>query len=123
MATLGERLKQIRTSLPKKTSQEAFAESLTTTRAAYVKYEMDLVVPNEVFISHVCNVYDISPLWLKDGEGEMKKLPADDEELVDRVMAGENEFAKSVMKAFAKLSDEEWLKLRDVVDALKKTGL
>jgi transcriptional regulator with XRE-family HTH domain len=122
MSTLGERLKTVRTSLPHKMSQEAFAESLSTTRAAYVKYEMDMVQPNEVFISHVCSTYDISPLWLKDGEGEMKKLPADDEELVDRVMAGENEFAKSVMKAFAKLSDEEWRKLRDVVEALKKAG-
>ena len=123
MTTLGERLKTIRTSLPTKTSQEAFASSLGTTRAAYVKYEMDMVAPNEVFISHVCSVYDIEPLWLKDGIGEMKKAPADDDELVDRVMAGENEFAKSVMKAFAKLGDEEWEKLRELVETLKKAGI
>ena len=123
MSTLGERLKTLRTSMTPKMSQEAFAESLSTTRAAYVKYEMDMVLPNEVFISHVCSTYDVEPLWLKDGIGEMKKAPADDDELVDRIMAGENEFAKSIMKAFAKLSDDEWVKLRELVDALKKAGM
>lgn len=123
MSTLGERLKIVRTSLPNKTSQEAFAESLSTTRAAYVKYEMDLVYPAEVFISHVCMTYDIDPIWLKDGVGEMKRPPADDDELVERVMAGENEYAKSVMKAFAKLGDDEWKMLRKLVDELKKAGI
>lgn len=123
MSTLGERLKIVRTSLPNKTSQEAFAESLSTTRAAYVKYEMDLVCPTEVFISHVCMTYDIDPIWLKDGVGEMKRPPADDDELVERVMAGENEYAKSVMKAFAKLGDDEWKMLRKLVDELKKAGI
>ena len=123
MTTIGERLKTIRTSLSKKMSQEAFAESLGTTRAAYVKYEMDMVAPNDVFLNHVCAVYDVSPLWLKDGIGEMKKPLATDEELVYKVMAGESEFAKSVMIAFAKLGDEEWVKLRDLVDAMKKAGM
>ena len=118
-----DRLKEIRASQVPKISQTAFGERLGMTRSEVNNLELGRVSPSPAVINLICMTFDISPLWLKDGEGEMKKLPADDEELVDRVMASENEFAKSVMKAFAKLSDEEWLKLRDVVDALKKAGV
>jgi DNA-binding XRE family transcriptional regulator len=120
---INERIKAVRTSIKPKLSQTAFGEKLGVSKDVVVNLELGRVAPSTSIINLICMTFDISPLWLKDGEGEMKKLPADDEELVDRVMAGENEFAKSVMKAFAKLSDEEWRKLRDVVDALKKAGV
>jgi transcriptional regulator with XRE-family HTH domain len=118
-----ERIKAIRISQVPKLSQTEFGEKLGMSRSEIANLELGRVEPTASVINLICMTFDISPLWLKDGECEMKKLPADDEELVDRVMAGENEFAKSVMKAFAKLSDEEWRKLRDVVDALKKAGV
>ena len=120
---INERIKLVRTSMVPKLTQTAFGEMLGVSKDVIANLELGRVEPTASVINLICMTFDISPLWLKDGEGEMKKLPADDEELVDRVMAGENEFAKSVMKAFAKLSDEEWRKLRDVVEALKKTGL
>ncbi|MGI6234473.1 MAG: hypothetical protein ACOYI6_04365 [Christensenellales bacterium] len=47
-------------------------------------------------------------------------LPPDtDDELVDEIMAGENEFAKEVFRAFAKLGDEEWQLLKKLVDRIK----
>ena len=120
---INERIKQVRTSITPKMTQTAFGEMLGMSKDMIANLELGRVEPTASVINLICMTFNISPLWLKDGEGEMKKLPADDEELVDRVMAGENEFAKSVMKAFAKLSDDEWLKLRDVVEALKKAGM
>lgn len=120
---INERIKAVRTSANQKLSQTAFGEKLGVSKDVIANLELGRVEPNPSIINLICMTFDIEPLWLKDGIGEMKKAPADDDELVDRIMAGENEFAKSVMKAFAKLGDEEWEKLRDVVEALKKAGM
>ena len=117
------RIKEIRTSHTPKLTQTEFGEMLGLSRSEVANLEGGRVEPSPSVINLICMTFDIEPLWLKDGIGEMKKAPADDDELVDRVMAGENEFAKSVMKAFAKLGDEEWEKLRDLVEALKKAGV
>lgn len=120
---INERIKAVRTSVVPKLSQTAFGEKLGVSKDVIANLELGRVEPSPSVINLICMTFDIEPLWLKDGIGEMKKAPADDDELVDRVMAGENEFAKSVMKAFAKLGDEEWEKLRDLVEALKKAGV
>lgn len=120
---LGNRMKQLRKSLPNKMSQSDFGETLGLTRDAVSSYEQGRVIPSEAVIKLICATYNVSALWLKDGIGEMFFPPDTEEEMVDRVMAGENEFAKSIMKAFAKLDDKEWEALKVVVDALKKTGL
>lgn len=117
-----DRIKEIRTSQNPKLSQTEFGAKLGMSRSEIANLEGGRVDPTPSVINLICMTYDIDPLWLKDGIGEMKKPPADDDELVDRVMAGENEFAKSVMKAFAKLGDDEWAKLKEIVEALKKAG-
>jgi transcriptional regulator with XRE-family HTH domain len=123
MNMIKDRIKEIRTTLSPKLSQTEFGEKLGMSRSEIANLEGGRVDPTPAVINLICMTFDIEPLWLKDGIGEMKKAPADDDELVDRIMAGENEFAKSVMKAFAKLDDSEWEKLRELVDALKKAGL
>ena len=52
--------------------------------------------------------------------GPMSIAPETDDERIDALMTGENEFAKNVMRAFAKLGDEEWELLRKIVDEIKK---
>ena len=120
---INDRIKLVRTSIQPKLSQTAFGEKLGVSKDVIANLELGRVEPSVSVINLICMTFDIEPLWLKDGIGEMKKAPADDDELVDRIMAGENEFAKSIMKAFAKLSDDEWVKLREIVDALKKAGM
>ena len=68
-----DRLRVIRKSLPKKTSQEVFAKSLGLTRTAYNKYELGLVIPSDTFIQLVCSKFNISEEWLRTGEGEMRQ--------------------------------------------------
>ena len=85
-----------------------------------LSYELDNVVPSDAFLKLICLTYDINWAWLKDGVGEMKNPPDTADEMVDRIMTGEDSFKKSVFRAFAKLGDEEWLALQRLYDAIKK---
>ena len=38
--------------------------------------------------------------------------------IIDRIMHGENEFAKSVFKAFASLDDSEWKTVQKLIEAI-----
>ena len=120
---INERIKLVRTSQQPKLSQTAFGERLGVSKDVIANLELGRVEPNSSILNLICMTFDVDKLWLTDGIGEMKKPLATDEELVYKVMAGESEFAKSVMIAFAKLGDEEWVKLRDLVEAMKKAGM
>ena len=120
--TLGERLKKVRTSVVPKISQTEFAISIGSTRPAYVAYELDKVVPNDSVLELISIKYKCNFLWLKTGEGP-EKLDVTDDELVEEIMTGSNEYAKSIMKAFARLGDEEWAMLKKVMDKLLESGL
>lgn len=120
--TLGERLKTVRTASVPKISQEEFAKSIGSTRSAYVAYELDKVIPTDTVLELLSMKYKYNFAWLKYGQGP-EKLDVSDEEIVEEIMTGSNEYAKSVMKAFAKLGDEEWEMLKKVLDKLKEAGL
>lgn len=117
---LSERLKELRKALPGKMNQESFGKTLGLSRDAVSSYEQGRVVPSEAILKLICKTYDISYLWLKDGIGPMSIAPETDDERIDALMMGENEFAKDVMRAFARLGDEEWKLLRKIVDEIKK---
>lgn len=120
--TLGERLRNVRTGAYPKLSQEEFSKSIGLTRPAYVAYELGKVVPTDAVLELVSIKYKINFEWLKYGEGP-ERLDSSDDEIVEEIMTGSNEYAKSIMKAFAKLGDEEWEMLRKVLDKLKEGGL
>lgn len=118
--TLGERLVVIRKAQIPKMNQTEFAGAIGMTRSAYSMYEIDKVVPTETVIKLICSTFGINYPWLKDGMGEMRCPPDTEDEMVDRIMTGEDSFAKSVMRAFAKLDDGEWELLKKIVDKIKE---
>lgn len=71
LKSIGQRIKEIRTSLPGSVSQKAFAESMGMTRSQLNSYERDDVTPSDAVIKLICMTYNINWLWLKSGEGEM----------------------------------------------------
>ena len=83
---LKERLKEIRKSLPKKTSQEKFALLLGTTRNAIASYESGKVVPSDTFIQLLCSKFNVSEEWLRTGAGSMHR--SDIEAQVDTYARG-----------------------------------
>lgn len=52
-------------------SQREFGEKLGVSRDVISNIEYGRVQPKELFLTHVCQVYSVSRLWLETGEGDM----------------------------------------------------
>ena len=79
--------------------------------------------PTEALKRNICREFNVCREWLEFGTGEMHPEAPGWDEMVSRVMRGENDFARQTMAAFCALSDEQWQQLRDILDTLKKAGL
>ena len=116
---MNQRFKQMRKEL--KLTQVELGKTIGVSGAAIARIEAGAYKPTEAAIKLICSTYHVNYLWLTTGEGQMlEKLDTD--ALVDKYMDGESEWAKSVMKSFAKLLDEEWYKFRDMIERIKKEG-
>lgn len=102
-------------------SQLAFGERLGISDASVSKLESGVNMPSERTLRLICSVYKVNYLWLKEGRGEMMQ-DLSLEDLVDKYMAGETPLAISIMKAFVRLPDEEWIRFRDMIDKIKREG-
>ena len=116
---MNERIKRVRKEL--KLTQAEFGKSLGISDAAVSKIESGINTPAENTIKLICATYHVNYLWLTEGEGPMMETMTTDA-LVEKYMAGESPIAISIMKAFAKLPDQEWVRLRDLIDRIKKEG-
>ena len=120
MDTIGNRIKLLRKELH--LTQEEFGEVIGISGGGVSKYEADATKPPEAAIKLICATYKVNYEWLVDGLGDMwqgRSL----EDLVEQYMAGESPLAISIMKAFVRLPDEEWTRLRDMIDTIKREGL
>lgn len=115
-----ERIKKVRTEAG--LSQRAFGEKIGVTASSINRLESGENNPSEQTLRLISSNFKINFEWLKYGEGP-EMLDMTDDELVDEIMTGSNEYAKSVMKAFAKLGDEEWAMLHRMLEKLKESGL
>lgn len=105
-----------------KLSQEKFGEKLGVSRDVIKNMELDLVEVKEHFTKLICREFNVSYLWLKTGEGEMLDSSNDDTTaLFDRIMASENDTAKKIFRAFAKLDDSEWKVIEKIIDEISKS--
>lgn len=67
--TIPQRVKEIRKSL--KLSQEAFGEKLGVSKGVIVNIELDRAPMKDLMFKHICRTFNVNPLWLEKGEGEM----------------------------------------------------
>ena len=116
---MNERIKRIRKE--QKLTQAEFGKAIGISDAAVSKIESGINTPAENTIKLICATFHVNYLWLTEGDGPMMEVMTRDA-LVEKYMAGESPVAISIMKAFAKLPDEEWVKLRDIIDRVKKEG-
>lgn len=117
---MNERIKELRKSLA--LTQTEFGEKVGLTPAGISKIESGDREPSEAVVKLICQVYHVNYLWLTTGEGEMMEA-MDTDALVDKYLAGESEWTKAIMKAFAKLPDEECDKWFDMLKRIKKEGV
>ena len=118
--SIANRIKEIRISFDPKLTQADFGAQIGMSRDNVANLENERVEPSDAILKLICMTYDINWDWLKNGEGEMKNPPDTADEMVDRIMTGDENFKKSVFRAFAKLGDEEWEALKRFYEAIKK---
>ena len=116
--TMGERIKQGRKEAEGKLSQEEFAASLGLSRGQLMTYEIDRVTPQRSVLMLISQQYSIRLEWLETGEEPMRLPPNEDDEIVDEVLAGSNEFVKAVIRGIAK-TPGGWEMMREVFNAIQ----
>lgn len=102
-------------------SQTAFGERLGVSRSVINNIELNALSKPEHKLSLyklICSEFNVSTEWLLNGIGEMF---VDDEAeygtLIDKVMNGENKFAKNIFKTFARFEKDDWEALQRMIEA------
>lgn len=125
---MNERLKKLRKTLD--LTQQKFADKIGVKQNTIAQYEMGRNTPIDSIVSLICREFNVNEKWLRYGEGDMFNS-SDDEyiAIIDRIMAGENEFAKNIFKMFTTFDEEDWkaldrvIKKYNSIDAIKKESL
>lgn len=108
-------LKQFRKALG--LSQEEVGRRVGVTGVAISRIESgDRALTDRMALA-LCKEFNVDYGWLTTGQGEMF-VNADDAlgGIVDSIMQGDNALVKSIFKGFAQFSEEDWVKLRDLID-------
>ena len=114
MENINDRVKILRKELG--LTLEKFGEYLGVKKSTLSNIENNRYGVTDQMIKSICREFNVDYIWLTTGEGEMFK-DSDDAflERIDRIMAGENEFAKNVFKEFTKLEPSEWELLEKII--------
>lgn len=108
-------LKQFRKALG--LSQEEVGRRVGVTGVAISRIESGGRALTDRMALALCKEFNVDYGWLTTGQGEMF-VNTDDAlgGIVDSIMQGDNTLAKSIFKGFAQFSEEDWVKLRDLID-------
>ena len=104
--TQNERVKEVRKTLC--LTLEKFGDRLGIKKAAVSKIEKGENSLTDANIKAICREFSVDYMWLTTGEGEMFVETDDDFfERIDRIMAGENETRKNMIKMLLYASDDD----------------
>lgn len=95
-----------------------FAEKLQISQAFVSQICSGVRQPSDRTVSDICRIYNVRRQWLEEGKGPMRQPETEDDEIVDAVLAGENEFVKAVIRGIAK-TPGGWEKMREVFLAIQ----
>ena len=122
--TIGERIKEVRLSLPDKTSMEKFADRLGVTKGAISFIENGRNQPSDQMIRSICREFNINEAWLRDGIGDMKSAASRSEEMataVKRLFADRPEsFQTALVTTLLRFDPdgEEWQLLERIYESV-----
>ncbi len=104
--TQNERVKEVRKTLG--LTLEKFGERIGVTRGSMSNIENGNRNLTEQMTKSICREFSVDYIWLTTGEGEMF-VESDDDffERIDRIMAGENESRKNMIKTLLYASDAD----------------
>lgn len=104
--TQNERVKEVRKTLG--LTLEKFGDRLGIKKAAVSKIEKGENSLTDANIKAICREFSVDYMWLTTGEGEMFVETDDDFfERIDRILAGENETRKNMIKMLLYASDDD----------------
>jgi transcriptional regulator with XRE-family HTH domain len=104
--TQNERVKEVRKALG--LTLEKFGDRLGIKKAAVSKIEKGENSLTDANIKAICREFSVDYMWLTTGDGEMFVETDDDFfERIDRIMAGENETRKNMIKMLLYASDDD----------------
>lgn len=115
MDNIPERVKFVRKSAH--LSQVEFGARLSVTGSAISNIEAGTRAITERMKLAICKEFNVDYGWLTTGQGEMF-VNTDDAlgGIVDSIMQGDNALAKSIFKGFAQFDENDWARLRDLID-------
>lgn len=103
-----------------KMSMEVFGKRLGVSRDTINNIELNrLARPDQKMSLYklICSEFGVSEEWLLNGTGDMwDNKEAEYGALIDRVMTGENEFAKNIFKTFALFDEKDWEALQAMIE-------
>lgn len=113
-----DRFKELRETLS--LTQQKFADRLDISRNFVAQIEMGNKIPSERTIKDICREFKVNYDWLVNGTGDMfQDDDSDAQAIVDSVMTGDNDFAKKTLVKFARLSEERWKQLQEILAELE----
>jgi len=103
-----------------KLTQVKFADRIGISRTGLQKLVSGENNPSEQTMRAICSQFKVNREWLESGIEPMYNdtAPTSDDELVDEVLAGEDEFIKAFIKGIAKCPGG-WEKMRDVFTSIQ----
>jgi transcriptional regulator with XRE-family HTH domain len=104
--TQGERMKELRKTLS--LTLEKFGQRIGVGKSTISDLENGRRSLSEHMTKSICREFSVDYMWLTTGEGEMF-VESDDDffERIDRIMAGENESRKNMIKTLLYASDAD----------------
>lgn len=91
-------------------TQQEFADKLGIKRGTIANYELGRNEPIDAVITLICDKFDISETWLRTGQGEMHIPRSREEEIAEmvaKVITGDNDFQKAVIRMICTRSEKE----------------
>lgn len=115
---ISDRIKLLRKKLG--FTQTEFGKKLGLAPNTIANYEIGRRTVSEQTIKSICREFNVSYAWLVEGIEPMFSETDNTTMLIDRILAGENETAKSVFKAFARLSESDWQIVEKIIDSINE---
>lgn len=84
-------------------SQFDFGNKIGVTTSSISKLEKGTNNPSDQTCKLICQEFNVSPQWLRTGEGPMVMPEDEDDEIIDRVLSGVDPVPKAILRGLAKM--------------------
>lgn len=114
--SVSERIRILRKQL--KLSQEAFGERIGVSKGVIVNIELERAPVKDLTLKMICRTFNVNPLWLENGEGEMF-LETPDTILDDLAIEFDlSPTEKNIVTNYLSMSPEDRRKVSDLLHKL-----